>query len=58
MCTPISVLFAGIGQREEWLKGKTKMWDVFLYDMCLESGQRCLVGNVIIYVSKLVVTKY
>jgi hypothetical protein len=22
-------------QREEWLKGKTKMWDVFLDDMGL-----------------------
>jgi hypothetical protein len=38
MCTPIFVLFAGTGQREEWLKGKTKMWDVFPDDMGLDNG--------------------
>ena len=25
-------------QREEWLKGKTNMWDVFLDDMGLNQG--------------------
>jgi hypothetical protein len=25
-------------QREEWVKGKTKMWDVFLDDMGLDQG--------------------
>jgi hypothetical protein len=38
MCTPTSVLFAGTGQREEWLKGKTKMWDVFPDDMGLDNS--------------------
>ena len=28
-------------QREDWLKGKTKMWDVFLDDMGLDSRQQC-----------------
>jgi hypothetical protein len=37
MCTLISVLFASTGQREEWLKGKTKMWDVFPNDMGLDN---------------------
>ena len=26
-------------KKEEWAKGKTKMWDVFPNDMGLESGQ-------------------
>jgi hypothetical protein len=38
MCTPTSILFASIGQGEEWLKGKTKMWDAFLYDMGLDNN--------------------
>jgi hypothetical protein len=25
-------------QREEWLKGKTKMWDVYPYDMGLDNS--------------------
>jgi len=32
-------------QREEWLKGKTKMWDVFLNDMGLDSGVELALAN-------------
>jgi hypothetical protein len=28
----------GPGHREEWLKGKTKMWDVFPDDMGLDNS--------------------
>jgi hypothetical protein len=28
-------------QREEWLKGKTNMWDVFFDDMGLKFEQQC-----------------
>jgi hypothetical protein len=38
MCTPTSVLYPSTGQREEWLKGKTKMWDVFPDDMGLDNS--------------------
>jgi hypothetical protein len=45
MCTPTSVLFAGTGQREEWLKGKTKMWDVFPDDMGLDNSVELALAN-------------
>jgi hypothetical protein len=32
-------------QREEWLKGKTKMWDVFPYDMGLDSSVKLALVN-------------
>jgi hypothetical protein len=32
-------------QREEWLKGKTKMWDVFLDDMGLDSSVELALAN-------------
>jgi hypothetical protein len=38
MCTPTCVLYAGTGQIEVWLKGKTKMWDVFPDDMGLDNS--------------------
>ena len=31
-------------QREEWLKGKTKMWDVF-DDMCLNNSVELALAN-------------
>jgi hypothetical protein len=54
MCTPISVLFVGTRQREEWLKGNTKMWDVFPDDMGLDNGVELAMSSFmlgIIYVS-------
>jgi len=32
-------------QREEWLKGKTKMWDVFPNDMGLDSNVELALSN-------------
>jgi hypothetical protein len=32
-------------QREEWLKGKTKMWDVFLDDMSLNNNVELALAN-------------
>ena len=32
-------------QREEWLKGKTKMWDVFLDDMGLDNSVELALAN-------------
>ena len=32
-------------QREEWLKGKTKMWDVFPDDMGLDSSVELALAN-------------
>jgi hypothetical protein len=32
-------------QREEWLKGKTKMWDVFLDDMGLNNSVELALAN-------------
>ena len=32
-------------QRDEWLKGKTKMWDLFLDDMGLENNVELALAN-------------
>jgi hypothetical protein len=32
-------------QREEWLKGKTKMWDVFPHDMDFDSSVELALAN-------------
>jgi hypothetical protein len=32
-------------QREEWLKGKTKMWDVFVDDMGLNNSVELALAN-------------
>jgi hypothetical protein len=45
MCTPTSVLYTYYRQREEWLKGKTKMWDVFLDDMGLNNSVELALAN-------------
>jgi hypothetical protein len=53
ICTPTSILFVGTGQREEWLKGKTKMWDVFLDDMGLDNSVELAMSSFML-VTKLV----
>jgi hypothetical protein len=34
-------------QREEWLKGKTNMWDVFLDDMGSKFEQQCMFSYIL-----------
>jgi hypothetical protein len=45
MSTPTSILYTYYRQREEWLKGKTKMWDVFLDDMGLNNSAELALAN-------------
>ena len=40
-------------QREEWLKGKTKMWDVFPVDMGLDSSVELALANLDLNVPRI-----
>jgi hypothetical protein len=42
MCTPTCLIYR---QREEWVKGKTKMWDVFPDDMGLDNNVELALAN-------------
>jgi hypothetical protein len=42
MCTSICLIYR---QREEWVKGKTKMWDVFPDDMGLDNSVELALAN-------------